>query len=90
MKAILNLAVSAGFVLLVMELIPSQFSSPMARLSNSKCKIKGNISYSSEKKLYHLPGMKDYQATVIDRSRGERWFCSESEAIFQGWRKAPK
>jgi hypothetical protein len=54
------------------------------------CNIKGNISWNNEIKLYHLPGMKDYKITKIDPSKGERWFCTESDAIASGWKKAPK
>ncbi|EDX70721.1 hypothetical protein MC7420_8149 [Coleofasciculus chthonoplastes PCC 7420] len=41
-------------------------------------------------KVYHLPGMEDYQSTIIDPAKGERWFCTESEAIESGWHKAPR
>lgn len=60
-------------------------------LSNAgaDCLIKGNISVSSGKKFYHLPGMRDYEITIISPEKGERWFCSEKEAIAEGWRKAP-
>lgn len=51
------------------------------------CVIKGNISSSGEK-IYHLPGQRYYNKTVISKSKGERWFCSEDEAIDGGWRKA--
>jgi len=51
------------------------------------CVIKGNISSSGEK-IYHLPGQKFYDKTVIDENRGERWFCSEEEAQKSGWRKS--
>ena len=54
------------------------------------CNIKGNISHNTGSKVYHLPGMEDYESTVIDPTKGERWFCSESEAIASGWRKAPR
>ncbi len=54
------------------------------------CNIKGNISIATDKKLYHLPGMKDYQITKISPEKGEKWFCTESEAIASGWKKAPK
>jgi cold shock CspA family protein len=56
----------------------------------SGCNIKGNISISSGRKWYHVPGMEDYENTVIDTSRGERWFCSEEEARRNGWQRAPK
>lgn len=51
------------------------------------CNIKGNISSSGEK-IYHTPGQQHYTDTVIDVGKGERWFCSESEAVDAGWRKA--
>ncbi len=54
---------------------------------NSSCKIKGNISAAGEK-IYHLPGCGSYDKTSIDESRGEKWFCSEDEAVSAGWRKA--
>jgi len=56
----------------------------------SNCNIKGNISLNSGSKFYHLLGMEDYDTTRIEESKGERWFCTEAEAISSGWRKAPK
>lgn len=53
--------------------------------NSQKCNIKGNISGD---KIYHLPGCASYGKTTIDESKGERWFCSEKEAIDAGWRKA--
>lgn len=50
------------------------------------CVIKGNIS--SGGKIYHLPGCGSYNNTIIVESDGERWFCTEEEAIAAGWRKA--
>jgi endonuclease YncB( thermonuclease family) len=52
------------------------------------CKIKGNINDKGER-IYHVPGSGSYEATGINRSRGERWFCSEAEARRAGWR-APR
>lgn len=52
--------------------------------------IKGNISLPSGDKIYHVPGGEDYEATVIDLSRGERWFRTEEEARAHGWRRAPR
>jgi hypothetical protein len=51
------------------------------------CVIKGNISSSGER-IYHLPGQRYYDKTVISWSKGERWFCTEQEAVAAGWRKA--
>ena len=52
------------------------------------CVIKGNISRNSDNRIFHVPGQADYEATRIDPDRGERWFCTEDEAIAAGWRKA--
>ena len=51
------------------------------------CQIKGNISSKGER-IYHVPGGQWYAATKIDESKGERWFCSEAEALAAGWRPA--
>ena len=51
------------------------------------CDIKGNISSSGEK-IYHLPGGRYYDQVKITTSKGERWFCSEEDAVSQGWRPA--
>jgi len=52
--------------------------------------IKGNISVTSGEKIYHVPGGYYYDQTVIDESKGERWFCTEEEAVAAGWRKAKR
>ena len=54
------------------------------------CKIKGNISRRNRRvqKIYHLPGFRSYGKTRINQKKGERWFCSEREAMNAGWRKA--
>jgi micrococcal nuclease len=51
------------------------------------CAIKGNISSEGER-IYHVPGQQHYAATVITESKGERWFCTEAEAVAAGWRAA--
>ncbi|MBS0126587.1 thermonuclease family protein [Thetidibacter halocola] len=51
------------------------------------CTIKGNIS-SDGKRIYHVPGQDWYSRTRIDTAKGERWFCSETEARDAGWRRA--
>ena len=54
-----------------------------------KCRIKGNINARGDK-IYHVPGQEHYEITRIDESRGERWFCTEEEAIKAGWRRAKR
>jgi micrococcal nuclease len=51
------------------------------------CRIKGNINAGGEK-IYHVPGGKYYDQTVIEPGKGERWFCSEAEALAAGWRRS--
>ena len=48
------------------------------------CPIKGNISDSG--KIYHAPWSPWYAKTRINETKGERWFCSEAEAVAAGWR----
>lgn len=55
--------------------------------SPNGCPIKGNISQNG--KIYHPPWSPWYSRTRINTSKGERWFCSEAEAIRAGWR-APR
>ena len=52
----------------------------------SEAVIKGNISTNSGEKIYHVPGGSFYEQTVIAAAAGERWFCTESDAITAGWR----
>ena len=53
------------------------------------CQIKGNISRQG-KKIYHVPGQRDYARTRIDTSRGERMFCSPADAVRAGWQAAKR
>lgn len=52
------------------------------------CAIKGNVSTTTGERIYHLPGGRYYDLTVISPSYGERWFCTEAEAVSNGWRKS--
>jgi phosphatidylserine/phosphatidylglycerophosphate/cardiolipin synthase-like enzyme len=51
------------------------------------CAIKGNISRQGER-IFHKPGEQFYDRVQVDKSAGERWFCSEAEAVAAGWRRA--
>jgi endonuclease YncB( thermonuclease family) len=48
------------------------------------CPIKGNVT--GGRRVYVLPWAQDYERVKISSSRGERWFCSEDEAIAAGWK----
>ena len=73
-----------------MEFRGSDSPTPITSLVKPGCNIKGNISINTGRKFYHVPGSENYESTIIDPSKGEKWFCSESEALANGWRKAPK
>ncbi len=56
---------------------------------SGRCLIKGNISRSGAR-IFHVPGGAYYSRTRIDLSRGERWFCTEEEAIAAKWRRSKR
>lgn len=58
--------------------------------SGGECNIKGNVSHNGGKRIFHVPGQEDYDSTIISAGRGERWFCSEDEAVAAGWKKATR
>jgi hypothetical protein len=64
-----------------------RLKSASATTGKTGCKIKGNISKSG--KIYHMPGSRWYDRTKIDEAKGEKWFCSSSDAEQAGWR-SPK
>ncbi|MEM8542157.1 MAG: hypothetical protein AAGF25_14475 [Pseudomonadota bacterium] len=96
MATFLKIGVFGSVVLVAMggtAVIPpdnnEQFSQTKARYTAStNCTIKGNISYGSREKIYHVQGQKYYDVTEIRPYYGERWFCSEADARTAGWRRA--
>ena len=48
------------------------------------CAIKGNISRRGH--IYHMPWGQWYRRVKIEPAKGERWFCSEAQAVAAGWR----
>lgn len=50
------------------------------------CVIKGNVTRNGH--IYHMPWSSWYSKTRVEPARGERWFCSEAEALAAGWRPA--
>lgn len=71
----------AGFV-------PASWRTAIADGAAGSCDIKGNISINTGERIYHVPGQEHYWETKISPQYGERWFCSEAEAMAAGWRKA--
>ncbi|MEQ9487229.1 cold shock domain-containing protein [Coleofasciculus sp. F4-SAH-05] len=89
-EILMSLGIIAVIAIFAMEFRASDSPSPVSSVTKPECNIKGNISFNKGKKVYHLPGMEDYESTFIDPAKGERWFCTESEAIASGWHKAPR
>jgi endonuclease YncB( thermonuclease family) len=65
----------------------AQAAPAMSPAPPNNCLIKGNINSKGER-IYHVPGQRYYDKTQIHQSKGERWFCTEQEAVAAGWLKA--
>ncbi|NEQ53512.1 MAG: hypothetical protein F6K11_25810 [Leptolyngbya sp. SIO3F4] len=89
-ETVVGTVILAVVVLFTMQFGRTRSPSLITSITQPGCFIKGNISYGTGNKLYHLPGMEDYESTVIDPAKGEKWFCTESDAISNGWQKAPR
>ncbi|MFC1622593.1 thermonuclease family protein [Patescibacteria group bacterium] len=56
--------------------------------TNKNCIIKGNLASRENKKIYSFPNCPNYEATKIDPRKGDKYFCTEQEAIQAGFEKA--
>lgn len=54
---------------------------------NPKCNIKGNVNNSNSDKIYRTASCNLYGITQIQLHLGDRWFCSEKEAVKAGFTK---
>ncbi len=67
------------------------FSSKCTQVTNpnsTKCIIKGNNRRGAgSKPTYHFPGCGEYNLTIIQLYDGDRWFCTENEALKAGYVK---
>lgn len=52
----------------------------------SNCTIKGNINRAT--KSYFLSTCSNYDQTIVEKDRGEAWFCTETEAKKAGFIKS--
>ncbi len=57
--------------------------------AHPQCNIKGNINVRSGEpaKKYWTPGCGNYPLTVVELYKGDKWFCSEKEALKAGFVK---
>ena len=69
---------------------PSEFRAKVwdeaKRRAPDGCPIKGLVT--GRERVYVLPWSPDYERGRIQKTRGERWFCSEQEALAAGWKPA--
>jgi cold shock CspA family protein len=86
----LVIMIGSGLFIVIESRTASRVPPLLIMMTKPGCTIKGNISVSTGNRWYHLPGMENYNLTVISPNKGERWFCTEDEAIAEGWRKAPR
>lgn len=52
------------------------------------CDIKGNIIHGTNAKEYTMPSCDRYALTVVEKYKGEEWFCTESQAQKAGYTKS--
>ena len=72
------------------EQLPKDFvATKDAQPDDLDCVIKGNISTTGAGRLYFLENCPSYSQIKIDLKRGERYFCTEEEAIDAGFVKSP-
>jgi hypothetical protein len=68
--------------------LSTSVSGPAAGSCNGPI-IKGNIN-SKGQKIYHTEKSGQYSRVLIEESKGERYFCTEEEALAAGWVAAKK
>ena len=61
-------------------------STQLKNPDNPACTIKGNINH--KKKTYLFQGCTDYSSTIIEKHKGDQWFCTETEAKKAGFTKS--
>lgn len=53
------------------------------------CLIKGNVTSSGDK-IFHIPGGVYYDRVKVDFAQGDAYFCTEGQAIGEGFRKSSR
>lgn len=62
-------------------------------IDDPKCNIKGNIVgewTNKGEKIYHMQNCAQYKTVIVEKYRGEEWFCTEKEARAAGYRKSTR
>ena len=50
--------------------------------------VKGNVDARTGERIYYVPTSLLYTTVVISEAEGDRWFCSEDEAVIAGWKRS--
>ena len=53
--------------------------------SNPECTIKGNVSEKGFGRIYSFQGCSNWSRVKIDPARGDKYFCTEQEAVAAGF-----
>jgi micrococcal nuclease len=53
-----------------------------------ECNIKGSINQVTKEKTYTMPSCDRYALTVVEKYKGEGWFCTETAAKKAGYVKS--
>ena len=67
--------------------IYSEKCTQIVNKKNAGCVIKGNQLYGRGEKYYRFPGCGQYNNTLVQLYLGDRWFCTEKEAVAAGYEK---
>jgi micrococcal nuclease len=52
--------------------------------------IKAIVDARTAERLYHVPGGPSYSSAVVDAANGDGWFCTEVQAVADGWKRSPQ
>lgn len=52
--------------------------------------IKAIVDARTGERVYHVPGGLYYSGTAVDAANGDGWFCTETQAVADGWKRSPQ
>ena len=52
--------------------------------------IKAIVDARTAERVYHVPGGLSYSGAVVDAANGDGWFCTEGQAVADGWKRSPQ
>ncbi len=52
--------------------------------------IKAIVDARTAERVYHVPGGLSYSSAVVDAASGGGWFCTEGQAVADGWKRSPQ